>query len=149
MIGCLSCDLAEGRANTPGGSIFEDEQLRVHHCIGPANLGTLIVQPKRHVVHVAELTAPEASHHGVTLQRAAAVITTLLNPAQVYACLWSLTGRDPLHIHWLVQPVTETLVSEYGASGPALQAAMFARNQIPDAQAVAAFAERAREIWPS
>jgi hypothetical protein len=54
-------------------------------------------------------------------------------------------GQFPSYV---AVPLTETLVSEYGASGPALQAAMFARNKMPDAQAVAAFAERAREIWP-
>ena len=36
----------------------------VEHCIGPLGVGTLIVKPKRHVVHVADLTEPEVAEMG-------------------------------------------------------------------------------------
>ena len=147
MIGCLACDLTEGRQEAPGGCIFEDEHLRVEHCVGPLGIGTLIVKPKRHVLHVAELTNIEAAALGPVLQRAASVVTQLLHPEQVYVCLWSHTGRKPVHIHWVVQPVTEALVADIGAHGPELQATMFSRGQLPEAEAAAAFADEARKLW--
>jgi diadenosine tetraphosphate (Ap4A) HIT family hydrolase len=146
---CLACDLTEGRQEPPGGCIFEDEHLRVEHCVGPLGVGTLIVKPKRHVLHVADLNEAEAAGLGPVLQRASTVITELLQPDQTYVCLWSHTGREPVHIHWVVQPVTKAQMNQLDTHGPALQAAMFALRDFPDADAAAAFARNAREIWPS
>lgn len=38
----------------------------VEHCVGPLGVGTLIVKPERHVVHVADLTAEEAASMGLS-----------------------------------------------------------------------------------
>lgn len=56
VVGCLACDLSEGRLELPGGAIVETDTWRVEHSVGPLGVGTLIVKPKRHVVHVADLT---------------------------------------------------------------------------------------------
>ena len=147
MEGCLACDLTAGRKEPPGGCIFENEHLRVEHCIGPLGVGTLIVKPRRHVLHLADLSGAEVSGLGLVLLRASEVITELLHPDQTYVCLWSHTGREPVHIHWVVQPVTRAQMNRLDAHGPALQAAMFALGELPDPAAAAAFAYRAREIW--
>jgi diadenosine tetraphosphate (Ap4A) HIT family hydrolase len=146
---CLACDLTEGRQEPPGGCIFETEHLRVEHCVGPLGVGTLVVKPRRHLLHVADLSEVEASGLGTVLLHASAVIRELLHPDQTYVCLWSHTGRVPVHIHWVVQPVTQAQMESFDTHGPALQAAMFARGELPDAAAAAAFARNAREIWPS
>jgi diadenosine tetraphosphate (Ap4A) HIT family hydrolase len=112
-------------------------------------VGTLIVKPKRHVLHVAELTSDEASELGPIIQRTASVVAELLSPDQIYVCLWSHTGEEPVHIHWVVQPVTREQMRSYGKHGPDLQAEMFARREMPDPVAAAAFVERARGVWPS
>jgi diadenosine tetraphosphate (Ap4A) HIT family hydrolase len=146
---CLACDLTEGKQEPPGGCIFEDEHLRVEHCVGPLGVGTLIVKPKRHVVHVADLSGAEAAALGPVLLGASTVITELLHPDQTYVCLWSHAGREPVHIHWIVQPVTKAQMNQLDAHGPALQAAMLALREFPDPDAAAAFADSAREFWPS
>jgi hypothetical protein len=64
----------------------------------------------------------------------------------VYVCLWSHAGGTPVHIHFVVQPVTAAQKEAWGGYGPALQLAMFERGEQPDAAAVVAFAERAREL---
>ncbi len=148
MEGCLACDLTEGRQEPPGGCIFETEHLRVEHCVGPLGVGTLVVKPRRHVLYVADLNDTEASGLGIVLLHASAVIRELLRPDQTYVCLWSHTGREPVHIHWVVQPVTRAQMSDLNTHGPALQAAMFARGELPDAADAAAFAHSAREILP-
>jgi diadenosine tetraphosphate (Ap4A) HIT family hydrolase len=147
--GCLACDLTEGREEPPGGCIFEDERLLVEHCVGPLGVGTLLVKPRRHVVRVAELTEAEAAGIGTALLHASMVIEELLHPDQTYVCLWSHAGGTPGHVHWVVQPVIRAQMSEFGAHGPALQVAMFARGELPDPAGAARFAEDARAIWPS
>jgi diadenosine tetraphosphate (Ap4A) HIT family hydrolase len=97
--GCLACDLAEGRLPLPGGVIHESDYWFVEHTVGPLILGTLILKPKRHVMRVSDLSAREAAELGPLLLRAAAVVDELVQPDQVYTCLWSHTGGTPVHIH--------------------------------------------------
>ncbi|MCQ4042645.1 hypothetical protein ACFOSC_24610 [Streptantibioticus rubrisoli] len=58
---CLACDLIVGKAPLPGGNVLRTESWVVEHCVGPLGLGTVVVKPARHVVHVAKLTAQESS----------------------------------------------------------------------------------------
>lgn len=69
----------------------------------------------------------------------------LIGPDQVYVCLWSHADARPVHIHWVVQPVTRALMDEFGQHGPGLQVAMFQRDEQPDRSEVEAFAARARQ----
>lgn len=144
--GCLACDLAEGRIPLPGGVIYESRHWFVEHCVGPLGVGTLIVKPKRHVVHVAGLEGDEAAELGPLLQRTAAVVTELSSPDQVYVCLWSHQGGTPVHIHFVVQPVTSEERDRLGG-GAYLQAAMFEANELPGTGAVSAYAARARAAF--
>jgi ATP adenylyltransferase len=50
--GCLACDLYGGRVDLPGGVIHDSSRWVVEHTVGPLGVGTLIVKPRRHVVHV-------------------------------------------------------------------------------------------------
>ena len=144
--GCLACDLAEGRRPLPGGVLHDSGRWLVEHCVGPLGVGTLIVKPRRHVLHVAELDDGETAELGPLLRRTAAVVTELTGAEQVYVCLWSHAGGLPVHIHFVVQPVTSETKEEWGALGPALQREMFVRGDSPDPAAVEAFASRARSL---
>jgi diadenosine tetraphosphate (Ap4A) HIT family hydrolase len=146
-VSCLACDLADGRLNLPGGRIHETAHWIVEHTVGPLGLGTLIVKPRRHVLAVAELRDDEAREVGSLLQRAATVVTELIQPEQVYICLWSHADGEPQHIHFVVQPVTRALLDEVGTNGPYLQTALFTRNELPPREQVEAFAERARLLF--
>lgn len=146
--GCLACDLTAGRLPLPGGVVVGTGHWRVEHSVGPLGVGTLIVKPLRHVVHVAELTPEEAGELGPLLRTSAAVVAELLSPEQVYVCLWSHAGGLPGHIHFVVQPVSREAMATFGVHGPALQVAMFrADEELPEAE-VEAFCERARAAWP-
>jgi diadenosine tetraphosphate (Ap4A) HIT family hydrolase len=147
MADCLACDLAAGRVPLPGGLIHETPQWLVEHCVGPLGVGTLIVKPRRHVTRVSELSAAEAAELGPLLGRAATVVDALVEPEQVYVCLWSHAGGVPVHIHWVVQPVTRELMDRYGVLGPALQRTMFDERQESPLAEVEVFAERARHTF--
>jgi diadenosine tetraphosphate (Ap4A) HIT family hydrolase len=143
---CVACDLAAGRIELPGGSIYETHGWLVGHCVGPLGVGTLIVKPKRHLTRVSELTPDEAAELGPLLQRVTAALDELTDADQVYVGLWSHAGGRPVHIHFVVQPVTRALMDEIGDYGPHLQAAMFDRDEPPQRARVEEFAARAREL---
>jgi len=121
----------------------------VEHCLGPLGIGTLIVKPERHVLHVADLTDNEAETMGPLLRQAASVVTELCDPDQVYISLWSHADGQPGHIHYVVQPVNTDDLERHDAHGPKLQVAMFEHGESPAADAVEEFATRAREVWRS
>jgi diadenosine tetraphosphate (Ap4A) HIT family hydrolase len=147
MDGCLACDLSEGRLPLPGGVIHETRHWIVEHCVGPLGLGTLVVKPRRHVVHVADLDEDEASELGPLLRRAARSATDVTAPAQVYVTLWSHAGGEPDHIHWVVQPVTRAQMREHGLVGPRLQVAMLEGGVRPAADEVERIAEQLRTLF--
>lgn len=145
--GCLACDLTDGRRLLPGGRVHETNHWLVEHCVGPLGVGTLIVKPRRHVVHVAELDETEAEELGSLLRKVAAVVTELADPKQVYVTLWSHAGAVPVHIHWVVQPITASTMAEHAdLYGTRLQVEMFDRCVEPQPSEIEAFCERAREV---
>ena len=149
MTECLACELTAGERELPGGCIRETSHWRVEHCVGPLGVGTLIVKPKRHVLHVADLNDEEAAEVGPLLHQASRVVSELTHPDQVYVTLWSHADASPGHIHWVVQPVTRDLVASHeGLHGPWLQVKMFDLAEPPDPVEAAAFADLARAHWP-
>jgi diadenosine tetraphosphate (Ap4A) HIT family hydrolase len=107
----------------------------------------LIVKPRRHVLHVADLTEREAAELGPLLRATSAAVTKLTDAEQVYVTLWSHAGGTPGHIHFVVQPVTRATLDEFGLLGPHLQVAIFDRGEPPEEAPAAAFAARAREVF--
>ena len=146
MDGCLACDLAEGRRPLPGGRLLTEGGWIVEHCVGPLGVGTLIVKPERHVVRVSELSDDEAQSLGSLLRRVAAAVDELTSADQVYVCLWSHAGGEPVHIHFVVQPVTRAAMTSHQAYGPALQLAMFESGDGPPEAEVVEFSAQARQI---
>jgi diadenosine tetraphosphate (Ap4A) HIT family hydrolase len=140
---CMACEIVSGRLPVPGGELHQTDSWVVDHSIGPLGVGTLIVKPKRHVVHVADLSDDEAAELGPLLRDAARVSTALTDPEQVYVSLWSHAGGVPGHIHFVVQPVTADTIAVWGR-GPKMQVAMFDADEYPDPDEVERFAEGAR-----
>lgn len=147
MDDCLACDLTAGRQPLPGGAIHETRHWRIEHCVGPLDLGTLIVKPRRHVTAVADLTDDETRELGPLLRQASALAGRLTEAEQVYNCLWSHAGAVPGHIHYVIQPVTAARLAEVGTYGPALQVAMFAAAKAPDPRDVERVADKARHLF--
>ena len=121
----------------------------VEHSVGPLGLGTLVVKPMRHVVHVAELNDVETEALGPLLRQVAAAVTEVLQPEQVYVCLWSHADAVPGHLHFVVQPVVKAVMARFDASGPALQMAMFREGAEPDEHEVQALCEQLRAVLSS
>ncbi len=144
--GCLACDLSRGKQDLPGGRIYATGHWAVEHWVGPFGVGTLIVKPLRHCLHVSELTNEETAELGPLLQRATSVIESLIEPDQVYVCLWSHAGWTPGHIHFVLQPSWNRFQEEHEKPGPFLQVDMLRSNESPPRDEVEAFAEQARDL---
>jgi diadenosine tetraphosphate (Ap4A) HIT family hydrolase len=147
VIECIACELSRGDRELPGGLIHRTRHWLVEHCVGPLGIGTLIVKPERHVTAVADLTMDEAVELGPLLHRASAVAGQLVNADQVYNCLWSHAGGEPVHIHYVVQPVTTTQMTAFGVHGPKLQVEMFSAGVVPDAKDIEVIAARAKLLF--
>lgn len=145
--GCLACELTSGARDLPGGRIHETRHWVVEHCVGPLGVGTLLVKPFRHCLHVAELTGDEAAELGPLLSRAAACVQELARAEQVYVCLWSHAGWSPGHVHFVVQPAWGRLREHHSGPGPSVQAEQFRANVLPPRPEVEAFCAAARN-WP-
>ena len=148
MADCMACALSSGERPLPGGLIYRTDHWLVEHCVGPLGVGTLIVKPERHVTAVGELSAEESEELGPLLRLSSSVADRLVNADQVYNCLWSHAGGVPVHIHYVVQPVTKAQMSTFGVHGPDLQTAMFSRGETPDPADVERVADEARRLFP-
>ena len=144
--GCLACDLNNGRQELPGGRIHTTAYWAVEHCIGPFGVGALIVKPLRHCLRVGDLTAEETAELGPLLQRATSTIEAIVEPDQVYVCLWSHAGWTPGHIHVVLQPSWDKFGQQHDKPGPFLQVDMMRSGEAPPRDEVEAFAERARQL---
>ncbi|HEX7948916.1 MAG TPA: hypothetical protein VF494_01100 [Candidatus Limnocylindrales bacterium] len=146
---CLACALIEHPEGVPGGRIATIGNWVVEHCIGPLGVGTVVVKPVRHVVHLADLDPDEAAELGPVLADVARAVTLAASeagdpPDQVYACLWSHAKRQPGHIHFVLQPVSETLMARHDSHGPELQVRMFRADEPMDSALMVDAAERIR-----
>lgn len=135
---CTACELNEHPDLVPGGRIATTDGWVVEHCIGPLGIGTVIIKPIRHVIHLEDLEPAEASELGPLLATVPAAVADVAGLAddpesQAYACLWSHADRRPGHIHFVIQPVVSGQMSRLDAYGPVLQVRMFADGVEPDA----------------
>jgi hypothetical protein len=101
------------------------------------------VKPERHVTSWL-ISLAEAAELGPLLRRASQVAKELVEAEQVYNCLWSHAGGAPVHIHFVIQPVTADLLTHFGTHGPALQVAMFAGGDAPNPHDVERVTDAAR-----
>ena|SRR5438105_15623860 len=141
---CYACALSAGTERLIGGLIGESLHWRIEHCQGPLGVGTLIVKPKRHCLHAWELTREESTELGPLLKMTSMIVRNLKSPDQVYVCLWSHAGWQPVHIHFLIQPAWNAQKQLYAYPGPTLQHEMFEVNEAINEEEVGSFCEEAR-----
>lgn len=100
--GCMACDVLTGRITPPGGTIFDDGLWVLDHSTSPVLLrGWLILKPRRHVEHLAELSEPEAASLGPLISKVSAALMRALGAEKVYVCSF---GEVVRHVHWYLIP---------------------------------------------
>ncbi len=102
---CFVCDKHAGRIEVPGGALYRDELLYASHGIIPEGrsrtyLGTLFVEPRRHLSGIAELDDREARELGLLTTRLARALKHSEGAEHVYVFV---LGHHVDHLHvWLV-----------------------------------------------
>jgi histidine triad (HIT) family protein len=100
---CLICRKHSGMVSVPGGALFEDRLVYAGHAQIPngqaaAYLGYLMLEPKRHVPGLADLTDEEAQALGLLAARLSRALVASQGAEHVYAFV--LGDRVPhVHIH--------------------------------------------------
>ena len=104
MDNCLGCEIVSGTVNTPGGIIYQDAYWILTHATssnGAPLKGMLILQPKRHCTHLADLQPKEVKDLGPLLQKTCKAVSDILHPEKTYACSF---GEGVKHIHFMIIP---------------------------------------------
>jgi diadenosine tetraphosphate (Ap4A) HIT family hydrolase len=71
----MACDLVLHPKKVPGGRVADLGAWVVEHCIGPLGVGTMIVKPARHVIHVADLELEVLADLGPALANVAHAVS--------------------------------------------------------------------------
>jgi diadenosine tetraphosphate (Ap4A) HIT family hydrolase len=102
MTDCFVCEKHARGSEVPGGVIYEDDLSYVGHILPPdlssVYLGYLMVEPKRHVVGLGDLSEREASSLGVLVNDVARALKDTVGAEHVYSFV--LGDAVPhFHIH--------------------------------------------------
>ncbi len=104
---CLGCEIVNSNITTPGGIIYADVDWMLTHSISahlPPLKGMLILQPKRHCEHLADLSEQETKNLGLILRNACNAVKEILHPSKIYACS---AGEGVKHLHFMIVPRME------------------------------------------
>lgn len=88
-----------GRAALAGGIVHRTRQWVVNHCVGPLDVGTLVLAPCRHIVAVAELSDEEVAEMGPLLRRSARVVERLCDRNRSTSAVVPRLGLTPAPAH--------------------------------------------------
>lgn len=141
--GCLACDVLAGKVTPPGGVIYDDQYWRVDHSTSPVMLpGFLIIKPRRHVEHIALLTAEEMAAFGPLLRNTCRALAHVLHPAKVYATSF---GESVSHVHFYIIP-RYSRTPEMPANGIEILSRLFQGPWAGSDEESAAIADQVRPI---
>jgi diadenosine tetraphosphate (Ap4A) HIT family hydrolase len=102
VIGCLACDLLEGRQNVPGGHVLENDHWVAEHCVGAFGVGAFVVKTRAHRDSLWAMTEEEAAALGPFMQRVSAAIVEGMGAERVYVTMW--VDAPPHHLHLVLWP---------------------------------------------
>ena len=103
--GCFVCRKHVGEISIPGGAVYEDDLVYAGHAAIPKGqttsyLGSLMVEPKRHISGLANLTDEEAQNVGLLIARLSRALKTSEGAEHVYLFV---LGHAVPHLHiWVV-----------------------------------------------
>lgn len=104
---CMACDVTAGRIAAPGGTILADEHWLCDHAVEPCLMEMwLILRPRRHVEHIADLIPEEMAGLGGHLARLSRAMMGATALRKVYVCSF---GEVVKHVHFYLLPIREGL----------------------------------------
>jgi len=101
---CFICNKHKGNIQTSGVMIYEDEYIYVGHIDrsgAPNYLGHIMIDLKRHVPTLGDMTIEEAKAFGVIMARVSKAITECENAEHIYSLV---SGNSVPHLHMHLVP---------------------------------------------
>ncbi|MFJ6413572.1 HIT family protein [Terribacillus saccharophilus] len=104
MENCFICDKHAGRIEVSGDRIYEDEYIYISHIDKKGKstyLGHIMLDLKRHVAQVGDMSEGEAAAFGIAMKRAAKALQGTLQAEHVYTLV---SGNAVPHVHMHIIP---------------------------------------------
>lgn len=101
---CFICNKHRGTIKTAGTTIYEDEYVYVGHIDKngkPNYLGHIMIDLKRHIPTLAEMTMEEAKAFGVIMSRVSRALKESEKAEHIYALV---SGNSVPHLHLHLVP---------------------------------------------
>jgi histidine triad (HIT) family protein len=100
---CFVCQKHNGEIHISGGVIFQDSLIFISHANISENevshyLGHIIIEPKRHIIEVSDLSDQEAQAIGLFTSRIARALVDIQRMEHIYTFIIG-DGVPHLHIH--------------------------------------------------
>jgi histidine triad (HIT) family protein len=101
---CIFCSIVAG--NAPCSPVYDDDRVLAFMDINPATSGHLLVVPKRHATHLADLDRTDGVALFATAQRLAGAARDALAAEGVNLFLadGEVAGQEVFHVHLHVLP---------------------------------------------
>ncbi|HSJ83782.1 MAG TPA: HIT family protein [Acidimicrobiia bacterium] len=113
-MGCFVCDKHAQGSVVPGGIIYEDDLVYAGHILPPGlldvYLGYVMIEPKRHVAGLGELTDGEAAALGVLVNNLGGALKDTEGAEHVYSFV---LGDEVPHLHIHLVPRYSGAPREY------------------------------------
>ncbi len=133
---CLGCQVASGMISD---FVYADELWTVNHMlISPPILGWLILQPRRHIEALHEMTIDEQRRMVQLMAHVDSTLRSILAPSKVYVCLFAESAQCP-HIHFHIIP----RATEVEVRGPEIF--NYKPKMYPSEEKILSFVHQARE----
>lgn len=122
---CITCSIAEGKKTPPGGLIYKNDRIIIHHCLDVNIPGYLIISPIRHVTQYQELIDAELMAMTKGTKIMVGILHKLPDVEKVYILnLGEETSHFHFHIfpryHWMIDKSNDALFSEDKLDGAKL-----------------------------
>lgn len=108
---CLTCNIVKGNVLPPGGIIYRDDFVVLHHCLDVNVPGYLILSPLRHVVSYSGLTQTEIFHMGRITRVAVRALEEIDGVEKVYTANF---GEETTHFHLHIFPRYASMLRQSG-----------------------------------
>src|SRR5262245_249068 len=136
---CIGCQVASGMIVPPGDFVYADELWTINHILTSAPIvGWLILQPRRHIEALQEMTIDEQRQMAQLMAHVDSTIRYILAPTKVYVCLFAESPQCP-HIHFHIVPRT----AEVEVRGPEIF--HYEPQTYPSQEKILSFVHQARE----
>lgn len=112
-VSCFICNKHTGGIQTSGVKIYEDEFVYVGHIDKggkPSYLGHIMIDLKRHVPSLGDMTLEEAKAFGMIMARVSNAIRKTESAEHIYA---AVSGNSVPHLHMHIIPRYPNTPEEY------------------------------------